>query len=629
MTNLETALAYLRKGISVIPLYSPEMIKRRPPKSYTEGLQKRMEENARSESPLPEEDIRLNLLIEYSKKPLVPWTEYQKRLPTEEEVNQWFTTNPEANIGIITGKVSNLVVFDLDSEEAERYAEEEGGFPETARVKTGKGYHIYLKHPNFEVRNNVNKKLAIDIRGDGGYVVAPPSLHGSGRRYSWEEGYSLFEIDPAPCTPWMADYLKELAATKEKPLKEIAVMINERDPETETKKTYGEIIEKGCLQGERDDTATRLIGHWFECGMGEKEIWEMARVWNEKRNKPPLAENELKKTFESVKKMDSRNKEKDSKIDVSSFLDDGKKVSAEFAQSSIRVPFAGNNLACLERRMNGGLAGGRLYIFGGIPSSGKTVLLNNIADNIALNGYPVLFFSYDDGRLELLNRSLARFTGHSIEDFNLGTIQEMETLCNLPPVKRTREHKYVVERLIPVEEWDGLIEQIPKKHGRGPVIIIDYLRKLRTKSRISDERLRVDDIISRLTDLAKKFNIPILAISELARDSYKSGQRLSMASFKESGTIEYEGSWLGILAAVEEVNGDYRIKENWEKIIEQDGNIDIIVFKAKRGTGFTGRIPLKVDKNKMTVTGRENGDSSAIPFNGGKISRFERKETRL
>jgi archaellum biogenesis ATPase FlaH len=557
----------------------------------------------------------------------VPWAEYQKRLPTEEEVNHWFTMNPEANMGIVTGKVSNLVVFDLDSREATLYAEEEGGFPETPKVKTGKGYHIYMKYPGFEVRNNVNKKLTIDIRGDGGYVAAPPSLHGSGRRYSWEEGYSIFEIDPAPCTPWMVDYLKDLAASKEKPVQEVPAGGNEKDPEEDQiQKTYSEIIQKGCLQGERNDTAAKLIGHWFKCGMEEKEIWEMATVWNETKNKPPLPESELKRTLESVKKMDSHGKE--SKIDVSSFLDDEKKISMELSQSSIRIPLAGNNLACLEGRMNGGLAGGRLYIFGGIPSSGKTVLLNNIADNVCLNGYPVLFFSYDDGRLELLNRSLARFSKHSIEDFNLGTTQGIEGLCDLTPVRNIMKNKYVVEKLIPVEGWDDLVEQIRKKHNKGPVIIIDYLRKLRTKSRVSDERLRVDDIISKLTDLAKKFNIPVLAISELARDSYKSGQRLSMASFKESGTIEYEGSWLGILAAVEEANGEYQIKENWEKIIEQDGNIDLIVFKAKRGTGATGRIPLKVDKNKMTVRDRVEESDLQTSVTRPRKSRFERKESQ-
>jgi len=77
-----------------------------------------------------------------------------------------------------------------------------------------------------------------------------------------------------------------------------------------------------------------------------------------------------------------------------------------------------------------------------------------------------------------------------------------------------------------------------------------------------------------------------------------------MASFKESGTIEYEASWLGILAAVEERDGQYMVKNDWEKMIQQDGNIDLIVFKAKRGTGITGKIPLKVDRDKMTVSDR-------------------------
>jgi hypothetical protein len=77
-----------------------------------------------------------------------------------------------------------------------------------------------------------------------------------------------------------------------------------------------------------------------------------------------------------------------------------------------------------------------------------------------------------------------------------------------------------------------------------------------------------------------------------------------MASSKESGTIEYEASWLGILAAVEEKNGNYILKNDWEKIINQDGNIDLIVFKTKRGTGVTGKIPLKVNRDKMVIKDR-------------------------
>jgi replicative DNA helicase len=257
--------------------------------------------------------------------------------------------------------------------------------------------------------------------------------------------------------------------------------------------------------------------------------------------------------------------------------------------------------------MNGGLIGGRFYLLGGIPSASKTMLVNNLADNICANDQPVLVFSYDDGRSELRYRTLARFSSHGIEDFNQNCLSknEMKTVCEILEIKKIMGLKYVVENMINIEKWNDLIEQIKQRHQKAPVIMIDYLRKLRTDNKTSDERLRVDDILSNLTGLAKIHNIPVVVISELARDSYKSGQ-LGMASLKESGTIEYEASWLGILAAVEEKNGQYTLKDDWEKIIKQDGNVDLIVFKTKRGTGITGKIPLKVDKNKMTVKDRKD-----------------------
>ena len=231
-----------------------------------------------------------------------------------------------------------------------------------------------------------------------------------------------------------------------------------------------------------------------------------------------------------------------------------------------------------------------------------------------MQGVPVLYFSYDDGKSELRYRTFARFSEHNIEEFNLRQIPEFQKIFAIPTIRQIMPVKYVIQEMISVEKWPDLIDQIIKKHGKCPVIIIDYLRKLKLDNGSGDERLRVDNIMGKLTELAKDKNIPIIAISELARDSYKGGQRLSMASFKESGSIEYEASWLGILAAVEpggEDSGEYVLKKDWETIIEHDGNIDLIVFKAKRGTGSTGKIPLKIDRNKMTATDRN--DDSTIP----------------
>jgi len=123
--------------------------------------------------------------------------------------------------------------------------------------------------------------------------------------------------------------------------------------------------------------------------------------------------------------------------------------------------------------------------------------------------------------------------------------------------------------------------------------------------------------------MAKTYNLPVIVISELARDSYKYGQQLSMTSFKESGTIEYEASWLGILAAVEDDGSGYKLKKDWERIIDHDGYIDLIVFKAKRGTGVTGKIPLKMDKSHMTVRDRIETTRTADVTPLKKVSKFD------
>jgi hypothetical protein len=124
-------------------------------------------------------------LLPGSKSPCIPWREYQQRLATDEVVQGWTERWPQANVGIVTGAVSGLIVLDADTPEAWEEVQRRG-LPPTPIVSTGKGKHIYLRHPGGEVRNFVRKLPGLDLRADGGYVVAPPSLHPEGRRYTWE-----------------------------------------------------------------------------------------------------------------------------------------------------------------------------------------------------------------------------------------------------------------------------------------------------------------------------------------------------------------------------------------------------------------------------------------------------------
>ncbi len=601
MDNYEIALEYKRKGFSPFPIWSPESLQRINPAFHHTELGESLNRNSEQEHPAEDEIIEKQVLIRMCKRAFVSWKPYQKNFATDDEIKKWFKENPDLNIGIVTGKISNLIVLDLDSVTAYEWASKQG-LPKTPTVKTGKGWQLYFKYPGFDVKNNTNTATKVDIKSEGGYVVAPPSVHGSGREYEWEEGCSIFDIDPADCPDWLINYLKSLNSEKTTP-KEKNKDSPGSDNQNPEKKSFARILTEGCVYGERNNVATSLIGHYFAKGLDEDEIWVIAQAWNANL-KPPMSESELKRIFKSAREMEKKNRKKEENINIESLLDTVQTADKEYNQEYVRIPFAGDNLKSLENITNGGLAGGRLYVLGGIPSAGKTTVMNNIADNICSNDYPVLFFSYDDGRAELRYRTLARFGPHCIEDYNLKRLEGIKSVFNIEPVKKIMSLKYVVQNNIPVEKWSDLIEKIRTKHGKAPVIFIDYLRKLKTDSKTSDERLRVDDIISKLSDLAKKYNIPIVVISELARDSYKSGQRLSMASFKESGNIEYSASWLGILGAVEEINGEYQLKENWDKIIEQDGNIEVMIFKAKRGTGNTGVVHLKVDRDKMTVKDR-------------------------
>lgn len=101
-------------------------------------------------------------------------------------IRGWWTTTPNANIGIATGTHSNLVVLDLDSREAVAAFVEAYGDPLTPCSTTGRGAHLMFAHPGGMVRSRAGALgPEMDVRGDGGYIVAPPSIHPSGRAYEW------------------------------------------------------------------------------------------------------------------------------------------------------------------------------------------------------------------------------------------------------------------------------------------------------------------------------------------------------------------------------------------------------------------------------------------------------------
>lgn len=144
----------------------------------------------------------LSVIPAQGKLPNVAWKDYQSRLPSIQELEGWFGPGI-GDLGIVTGRVSGIVVVDCDSPEAVEWAEK--ALPMTPmRCQTKKGLHLYYRHPGGSiVRNKVQidtleGRTKIDIRGDGGFVVGPGSVHPDG------------DILYVEVEPWTIEMMKAL-----------------------------------------------------------------------------------------------------------------------------------------------------------------------------------------------------------------------------------------------------------------------------------------------------------------------------------------------------------------------------------------------------------------------------------
>ena len=133
---------------------------------------------------------------------------------TERElIEEWWSRWPAANIGLRTGSASGIVAVDIDPKDGgdESWAELEmtfGRIPDTPESHTGSGGSHYLfKSPEVPLGNRAKVKPGIDFRADGGYIVAPPSNHKSGRCYDWDAVLDPFETEFAEVPKWLLDLL--------------------------------------------------------------------------------------------------------------------------------------------------------------------------------------------------------------------------------------------------------------------------------------------------------------------------------------------------------------------------------------------------------------------------------------
>ena len=252
----EAALSYIEMGFAVIPLV------------------------ARDKRPATEHGLN-------------DWTD------NPQDVIDWWTINPNDNIGIVCGQPSHgLLVIDIDvDEEKERdgyatlreWEHMNGSLPETAVSITGKGGMHYLYRMDAtraSIRPSANIELGIDIRCDASYIVAPPSVHPNGNRYEWQDSPEDMPLADADGNVYaLVDYIQRTGE------------VNDLD----TKKPNGKFkLPDKITEGKRDETLYKYGCHLRAIGRSNEEISDAIYGANAKRCDPPLDSRTLNKIVRSV-----------------------------------------------------------------------------------------------------------------------------------------------------------------------------------------------------------------------------------------------------------------------------------------------------------------------------------------
>lgn len=220
-----------------------------------------------------------------TKKPLTPHgCKDAKKDPGA--IRSWWKRYPDASIGIATGSASNLLVIDEDVDEdkglngvheMQIWETDNGELPETVRAITGRGgAHLYYRYEGKDLGNRAGVIEGVDIRGEGGYIIAPPSIHPNGTQYEWECDPEETEISD------INDTIKKLLAITKKSSRE--------------KFKLPKIIESG----QRNSTLYRFACSLQSQGLTDEAITAAVMAENDTRCKEPLSKDEIGQLIESA-----------------------------------------------------------------------------------------------------------------------------------------------------------------------------------------------------------------------------------------------------------------------------------------------------------------------------------------
>lgn len=326
-------------------------------------------------------------------------------------IARWFNQDfPQSNVAIATGKNhGGLVVIDIDLDDdhgvdgfdtLRKWEHEHGQLPETAMVKTGSGGCHYYYRTDKQIHNIQNARdaqdnpLGIDVRGEGGYVVAPPSIHANGHKYEWEQRPRDYPI--AVADEKVYDLIRFIGAKIE--------------GEESIKEPFKlpEVVEVHA----RNDSIYKLACSLQAKGLTDPAIMESCLATNRNQMKEPLPEAEVRRTVESAlhhPKGDAGRKARPEpscdNLEMQS-VDDVEEKKVEWEVYGVIA----KNTVILDAGDGGS---GKTYFWCKLASdisSGRcTIFEEDIAGSVFVrDGKKVMFFSSEDAVPEVLKPRLRR-----------------------------------------------------------------------------------------------------------------------------------------------------------------------------------------------------------------------------
>jgi hypothetical protein len=217
------------------------------------------------------------------------------------QIAKWWGIRPDANIAVATGVPSSFFVVDIDprkdgDETLAELARRHGLLPHTAISLTGGGgQHLLFRHV-VGVRNSAERRLGpgLDVRGDGGYIVAPPSAHENGRCYAWDIDSHPDDVPVSEAPAWLIDLARTVPAGK---------------PRAELPENWRRLVANGVGEGARNEAIARLAGHLLRRRIDPLVALDLVRTWNAVRCRPPLEDAEVCRTVDSIAAAELRRRE--------------------------------------------------------------------------------------------------------------------------------------------------------------------------------------------------------------------------------------------------------------------------------------------------------------------------------